>query len=166
VLVDGKTRNLQNRKFCLDCSPFGKHNTRASFDPVAEKPCLNCGGSRNRGATLYCSNQCQADHQHNEYISRWQQGLETGIGTEWGSVSQYVRRYLLSRANNRCEECDWDKLNPVSGKCPLEIHHIDGDSRNCSEENLVILCPNCHALTPTYRNFNKGRGRNSLGFRR
>jgi hypothetical protein len=26
-VIDGKTRNLANRKYCLDCSPFGKHNT-------------------------------------------------------------------------------------------------------------------------------------------
>jgi len=26
--IEGKTRNLQNRKFCLTCSPFGNHNTR------------------------------------------------------------------------------------------------------------------------------------------
>jgi ribosomal protein L37E len=28
IWVDGKKRNLQNRKFCLACSPFGEHNTR------------------------------------------------------------------------------------------------------------------------------------------
>ena len=27
-VVDGKRRNLKNRKFCLACSPFGLHNTR------------------------------------------------------------------------------------------------------------------------------------------
>ena len=27
VEIDGKRRNLQGRKFCIECSPFGKHNT-------------------------------------------------------------------------------------------------------------------------------------------
>ena len=27
-VIDGKQRNLKNRKFCLKCSPFGLHNTR------------------------------------------------------------------------------------------------------------------------------------------
>lgn len=27
IKIEGKTRNLINRKFCLDCSPFGLHNT-------------------------------------------------------------------------------------------------------------------------------------------
>ena len=26
--IEGKKRNLSNRKFCLQCSPFGKHNTK------------------------------------------------------------------------------------------------------------------------------------------
>jgi len=30
IVVDGKKRNLKNRKFCFTCSPFGKHNTRVN----------------------------------------------------------------------------------------------------------------------------------------
>lgn len=32
-VVDGKRRNLKNRKFCLACSPFGLHNTRNIAKP-------------------------------------------------------------------------------------------------------------------------------------
>ncbi len=51
------------------------------------------------------------------------------------------------------------KKNPVTGKVPLEIDHIDGDSENNKEENLRLICPNCHSLTPSFRNLNKGKGR-------
>ena len=27
VIVDGVKKNLQRRKYCLECSPFGHHNT-------------------------------------------------------------------------------------------------------------------------------------------
>lgn len=37
----------------------------------------------------------------------------------------------------------------------LEIDHIDGDNTNNLLTNLRYLCPNCHALTPTYRGRNK-----------
>jgi hypothetical protein len=30
-VLHGKIVNLSKRKFCLDCSPFGKHNTRSSL---------------------------------------------------------------------------------------------------------------------------------------
>lgn len=35
ITIDGKVRNLQSRKFCLDCSPFGSHNTKVD-DPSRE----------------------------------------------------------------------------------------------------------------------------------
>lgn len=28
IKIDNKTRNISRRKYCIDCSPFGKHNTR------------------------------------------------------------------------------------------------------------------------------------------
>ena len=34
---------------------------------------------------------------------------------------------------------------------PLELDHIDGDAENNALFNLRLLCPNCHAQTPTYR---------------
>ncbi len=42
---------------------------------------------------------------------------------------------------------------------PVEVEHIDGDWRNNRLENLILLCPNCHALTPTFRGLNRGKGR-------
>jgi hypothetical protein len=56
----------------------------------------------------------------------------------------------------RCEDC---KLTEWSGKpIPLELHHINGDSTDNRIENIRILCPNCHAQTPTYRGKNIGNG--------
>lgn len=48
-----------------------------------------------------------------------------------------------------CEICGLSSWlgNPI----PLEIHHKDGDSWNNNIENLVLLCPNCHAFTDNYR---------------
>ena len=43
----------------------------------------------------------------------------------------------------------------VNGIIALEIDHIDGDNRNNEISNLRYLCPNCHALTETYRGKNK-----------
>ena len=47
------------------------------------------------------------------------------------------------------------KKNQYSGKVPLQIHHIDGNCLNNKEENLQLLCPNCHSLTETFGNLNK-----------
>jgi len=39
----------------------------------------------------------------------------------------------------------------MGGPIPLELDHIDGCRSNNQLQNLRLLCPNCHALTPTYR---------------
>jgi predicted HNH restriction endonuclease len=46
--------------------------------------------------------------------------------------------------------------NPI----PLELHHIDGDKTNNTLENFQLLCPNCHALTDSYRGKNVKKKRN------
>lgn len=50
-------------------------------------------------------------------------------------------------------------MNPYTGTIPLEVEHIDGDPYNTTPDNVTLLCPNCHSLTPTYKGANKGRGR-------
>ncbi len=34
IKVDGKPRSLQNRRYCLICSPYKAHNTRQLVDPL------------------------------------------------------------------------------------------------------------------------------------
>lgn len=56
-------------------------------------------------------------------------------------------------------KCGWSKINPTTGKVPIQLEHIDGNSENNSLDNLKLLCPNCHSLTSTYGALNKGNGR-------
>jgi hypothetical protein len=54
----------------------------------------------------------------------------------------------------RCTACGLDTW--LGSAIPLELDHINGDNRDHRIENLRLLCPNCHARTPTYRARNKG----------
>ncbi len=91
-------------------------------------------------------------------IDKWISGEWSG-STRTGFVSHTVRNWLLKKAEYKCEECGWGEKNPLSGRVPLELDHIDGDHKNNRPENLRILCPNCHALTPTWKALNSNHNR-------
>ena len=76
--------------------------------------------------------------------------------TKNSQVGSYkLKRYLLEANIFQpiCSSCSLVKW--LSGKIPLELDHIDGDNSNNELSNLRLLCPNCHALTDTYRGKNK-----------
>ena len=120
--------------------------------------CLNCGKELSNRQKKYCSISCQKQAIYKEYIQRWKQGLENGLRGKYG-ISKHIKKYLVDKYHNRCSICGWGEKNPYTNKVPLEVEHIDGNYLNNTEENLTLLCPNCHSLTPTYKGANKGNGR-------
>lgn len=64
---------------------------------------------------------------------------------------------LIQERGWQCENCLHSKWNdqPIT----LELDHVDGNRVNNIRENLKLLCPNCHAQTPTWRgrNINSGK---------
>lgn len=121
--------------------------------------CLCCSVVIKTQST-YCSNKCQSDLRYHLYIEKWKQGtVQGGRGIVARNISGHVKRYLKEKYGEQCSECNWNQRNRVTGSVPLEIDHIDGDSENNSEGNLRLLCPNCHSLTPSSRNLNRGKGR-------
>ncbi len=146
------------QKYCSQkCWYIVRKNYRISTCP----PCISCGKLvTQKGASKFCSLKCQSLSKYNFYIERWKNGLEDGlIGIRTKSVSAHIRRYLSEKFGEECARCGWNKKHPKTLVVPLEINHIDGNSENNKEENLELICPNCHALTPNFRNLNKGKGR-------
>lgn len=82
----------------------------------------------------------------------------TGNASRCG-ISNHIRRYLFEKYNSKCQRCGWGEVNPFTKLVPLQVHHIDGNCINNSEDNLQLLCPNCHSLTDTYGSLNANSSR-------
>jgi hypothetical protein len=123
--------------------------------------CIQCKQElTTRFQKKYCSNQCQKEHEYHLYIREWKLGRKHGnIGITAKNISGHLKRYLFEKYGEKCALCKWSKKHPKTGNVPLEIDHIDGNSENNIEKNLKLLCPNCHALTPYFKNYNIGKGR-------
>ncbi len=82
VKIEGKTRNLQRRKYCLECSPFGKHNTR-NF----QKPATGIGERS--------EDQKRRDK---EKYRRWQK-----------KARKERKQKLVDMLGGKCNRCGYDK---------------------------------------------------------
>ena len=151
----------ENKKLCLSCSceisyekrqnKFCSQSCSATYNNLKKNKkvsiCLNCDAELYGKKRTYCSLKCQQGAQR-------KQRVENKTASH-----NVVRNYLISINGAKCMDCGWCEVNPYSNKVPIELEHIDGDSSNNELENLKLLCPNCHSLTPTYKSLKKGKGR-------
>ena len=71
-------------------------------------------------------------------------------GTYFQSFKLKKRLFSAELKQQKCERCGWAEKTK-DGYLPLELDHINGDRHDNRLENLRILCPNCHSLTPHHR---------------
>jgi len=139
VVIDGRERNLQNRKYCLDCSPFGLHNTR-KLDYIRQEGkeclCVKCNKiytySKSKGhTTVYC-NSCKVSSRRDK-----------------------IKKKAIEYKGGSCIFCGYTTCQSA-----LVFHHINpeekefgiGSNYNKSWAKIQkeldkcsLLCQNCHA---------------------
>lgn len=70
-------------------------------------------------------------------------------------IETYKLKNRLIKENLIEYKCSFCGITEWNGHViPLELDHIDGNKNNNQLTNLRILCPNCHATTPTYKTKN------------
>jgi len=141
VKIEGKIRVLSNRKYCLKCSPFNKHNTKQIHIVPNSDECL-----------IKCTS-CSRDYV---YSSKKKKGHTR---TKCNSCMTNNRRFSLkekciSLKGGQCKRCGYKKC-----KKALVFHHIDpskkefgiGGMHSRSWESIkkeldkcIMLCSNCH----------------------
>lgn len=154
---------LKNVKRCKFCNKdilydtrendYCNHSCSASYSNkkrAVKNNCINCNNEINKNRK-FCSSRCQSQNKRSIIFEKIKNGDIT-----FGERN--YKNYLIYTFGEKCMECGWDKVHLKTGKVPIQLEHVDGNSSNNSLENLKLLCPNCHSLTPTYGSLNKGRG--------
>lgn len=145
-------------KYCSH-SCAAVHSNKKRHSPKRDAVCMHCGKPLvGLAGRKFCSRDCDKANKREGLIANWLAGQNSGSLSS-GELARPVRRWLIEARGESCELCGWAERNPTTGLVPVQIDHVDGNYRNNKPENLRLLCPNCHSLTPTYGGLNRGNGR-------
>lgn len=123
---------FKTKKYCSRACTWKANQKNV---PTTVVNCARCGGEcvreareLKRRSVFYCSRNCQS-----EAITK-----EMPLTNTWAGV-----RTWFSRKNrmSECSACGYDEHPKI-----LVIHHKDRNRSNNNLSNLIVLCPNCHAV--------------------
>lgn len=163
-VINGTLRNLQRRRYCLTCSPYGARNTK-TLDPRAiasDKRRASKTGVVPYGAKCLCE-ICGKDYIKNRKNNK--------RNTRCASCDMAERRLamkkrLIEAKGGKCSLCGYSRSTHA-----LQFHHMDpstkvfpiGESLNRSYTELLkevekctLVCANCHA--EVHAGINRGLG--------
>lgn len=155
ILVEGKRKSLQKRKFCLECSPYGKHNTlslerflKQKIKTVPEKQiCTRCKLDlpinffgvhvRKRNAKLQIFAYCKKCDS-NRFRKR----------------KRDIKEKAVEYKGGKCENCGYCKSlrslhfhhkNPKEKDFTI-AHMLKMDFEVLKREldKCILICANCH----------------------
>lgn len=136
-----------------NCDPLFDYSSGATSGPGSNVRCKTCN-KKTQGVEV-CRSCKKA-----EVISAWLAG-DISVTRCKGKVKEsksFVKEHLVNTRGDACEVCGFDEKAP-DGRSIIQMDHIDGNYLNNAIDNLQLLCPNHHAMTPTYGSLNKGGGR-------
>lgn len=144
IKIDGITKIICNRKYCLDCSPFNQHNTRK-----IEKYGDSLEGKR------YCSD-CRQPKIVTDFYRRKNGGFYSCCKICQNRKSDKQKETKLKCVDykgGKCQRCGYNRCIQA-----LDFHHVSDDkkfgistARNRRFEDLkveldkcVLVCAICH----------------------
>lgn len=147
IKIDGKKRNLKNRKYCFECSPFGEHNTKVLDKEsinITTKMCCKCKETKSiemfykknnsNKLTSYCK-QCNDALSLEMQRTRKKEAVEyKGGKCVVCGYSRYVGSLDFHHVNPETKDFAISKLKSYS------LESIKSELDKC-----ILVCKNCHS---------------------
>ena len=133
IIIDGKQRVLNSRKYCLECSPFGKHNTKP-FGYVRMTPngriCSVCG--KNYKTKGVVCGPCNSNFRRFEKKKK---------------AVEYLGGKCIKCGYNTCiAALTFHHRNPEEKEFEIGGNHCISDERIKKElDKCDLICQNCHS---------------------
>lgn len=103
----------------------------------------------------YNTNQGGKDTHKQSGIKIKTEDILNGLYPHYQTYKLKIRLLNENYFEDKCMKCGWSMKSPGNKYSNCELNHIDGNKYNHNLNNLELLCPNCHSLTPTFRARNK-----------
>jgi hypothetical protein len=130
-----------SQNFCsLNCF----HNNCKRKNEIENGNCINCQKLIFGDRKKYCSTECMAESYKHILQKEKNPNWRGGKTLRGSGVPSHIRKKVLLRDNNRCQDCgvgDWNQTPSL-----LHVHHLDEAKNNGSNslDNLITLCFVCH----------------------
>lgn len=136
IKIDGKTYNLQRRKYCLDCSPFKQHNTKRLHI--------------NKEPSPYSSKNYQnmTDEQKKAFNKKTSNNIK---------IRRHLRKkQLVLKYGGKCIKCNYDNnlrnlvfhhINPLEKLFEINAYSIAAkpwEELIKEADKCELLCHICH----------------------
>ncbi len=153
VLIGDRVRNINNRSYCLDCSPFGQHNTRTlageqdlrkkQTPESSSRVCTSCGVEKPMEEFYFNSSK---NRHHYE--------CRTCFNGRSKEQQRKRKMEAVLYKGGKCVRCGYQGHLAV-----FDFHHLDRSKKSFeigmfknrsfakikSElDKCVLLCANCH----------------------
>ena len=124
-----ETTLSSEKKFC-------NNSCSASYNNKLRKKVNYCSNCNIEIASwrIFCSNKCQGQHERSVIFEKIENG-DTSFHHDT------MKKFMIYKYGEKCMECGWCSVHPTTGKVPIQLEHIDGDSTNNSLNNFPYKSP-------------------------
>lgn len=147
IKIDGKIKNLNNRKYCFDCAPYKTHNTKTLENKSADltiKKCYIC----------QIEKPIAKFHQSKSKNGRRSSECKDCVESRVAEIRKKHKKILVDEKGGKCEICGYAKCIEV-----LCFHHLDPNEKSFQistklgskietllkeTAKCMLLCTNCH----------------------